>query len=212
MRVTRSSTARRCQPRSSPAKACSSSTMTARRSPKSTPRFDRRETSMTSIDSGVVNRISGGSRRIPRRCDVADVAVPSLDPTAHEPCVVGQPRLQIVQQRLDGTDVEDAQPAPPLGEHSGEQREERRLGLAARGRPDDQGVLSGEQRLDRLLLERAQRRPPEGVHDVVLDRGMEAFEGRHRRRYSSRRTSSGVRAPRASRSTSVSSLSVTVRA
>ena len=82
-RVSRSRTASRCQPRSSPAKACTSSTTTARRPAKNAPVVDVRLTSIASSDSGVVSRTSGRvSRGCARRRDGGDVAVPERGPPA----------------------------------------------------------------------------------------------------------------------------------
>ena len=61
-------------------------------------------------------------------------------PPADQAVVALQPRLLVVQQRLERADVEDGQPVPGLGQGLGEQREEGRLGLAAGGRGQDEQV------------------------------------------------------------------------
>ena len=67
-------------------------------------------------------------------------------------------------------------------------------------------MRSREQRLDRLLLKRPQRRPAEAVDDVVLDGGVKPIEGAH----GPRSMSSTVAAPLAARSTVVISGSAIV--
>jgi len=65
--VSRSSTASRCQPRSSPANACTSSMITARTSLIRARGSIVADTSIDPSDSGVVNKTSGRSRSIRRR-------------------------------------------------------------------------------------------------------------------------------------------------
>ena len=62
-----------------------------------------------------------------------------------------------------------------------------------------------ENRRDRLLLKCAQFAPPERVHDVVLERGMQPVECRHRRNSISSTVATA-------RSWSLNSASATVRA
>ena len=103
----RSSTASRCQPRSSPAKAWTSSTTTARTLAKCSRGLTFVETSIASSDSGVVSRTSGGSARIRLALALGRVAVPQLRPTP-EPVGVGvETGLEVVQQCAQGADVQD---------------------------------------------------------------------------------------------------------
>ena len=88
----RSSTDSRCQPRSSPAKAWISSTITARRFRTELRASTFGETSITSSDSGVVSRQSGGSRRMSLAGGRGHVAVPE-----------GRPPAQSVQYRWSRT-------------------------------------------------------------------------------------------------------------
>ena len=139
-RPIRCSSASRCQPRSSRAKAWTSSTTTARTPANSRSWRIEAETSITSSDSGVVSRQSGGSSRIRFLAEAGHVAVPDGRPAAHQAVVPLQPLLLVVQQGLDRADVEDGQPAPGAGQGLGDQREEGRLGLAAGGRGQHQQV------------------------------------------------------------------------
>ncbi len=79
----RCSTDRRCQPRSSPAKACSSSTITACRLPNHAGRSTLAEISMASTDSGVVRRMSGASlsARFLRDCETSPCQTSTRRPT-----------------------------------------------------------------------------------------------------------------------------------
>ena len=75
-RSSRSSTASRCQPRSSPANACTSSTTIARSPVKKARWSTLALTSIASSDSGVVSSMSGRSRRIRFAAALGDIAVP----------------------------------------------------------------------------------------------------------------------------------------
>ncbi len=106
----------------------------------------------------------------PRSHRPPDVAVPQPSGATHHLRVGLQPGMQVVQQRLERADVQHRQAVPVLGEHPGQDREDRRLGLPACGGCQHDRVLACQHRTDRLLLQRAQRRPPEGV-DHVVDHG-----------------------------------------
>ena len=82
------------------------------------------ETSITSSDSGVVSRQSGGSRTIPASGRRYDVSVPERRTPSQQRAIAREPDVQVVQERLDRTDVEDAQPPPALGEHARHRRKE----------------------------------------------------------------------------------------
>ena len=69
--------------------------------------------------------------------------------------------MEVVQQGPQRADVEDREPTPALGGDTGQQREYRRLGLSSGGGGQGQDVLAGKDRADRLILQRAQRRPAE---------------------------------------------------
>ena len=108
------------------------------------------------------------------------VAMPERRPPAQERAVPLEANVEVVQQGLDRADVEQAQAGPVLRQHAGGQREEGRLGLAARrGRQHDH-VLPGQDARDDLLLERSKLPPSHAVDDVVLDRRMELVEVAHR--------------------------------
>ncbi len=136
---------------------------------------------------------------------VCDVPVPYRRLAAEPTGIGGQPWLQVVEQRLERTEVHQRGPAPVFRRHPGQQREQGRFGLAAGGRREQQGVVTADQRRYRLLLERAESRPGECVDDVVEDDRMQQVgivaHGR------SSWTSS---AKAALRSTSVSSAAATV--
>ncbi len=122
--VSRSSTASRCQPRSSPAKACTSSTTTARRPAKKAAMVD------VGADQHRLERLRRGQQ---------DVGPLAQDPPAvaavrrrrararRGPAEPGGVRLQpgreVVQQRLERADVEHRGPGPALRGHPGQQRE-----------------------------------------------------------------------------------------
>src|SRR3954469_23168299 len=92
-----------------------------------------------------------------------------------------EPRLQVVEQRAQRAKVEDRQAAPILIEHPRQHREESGLGLAARSRGEEKYVFAIKDRPDRLLLELPQRRPTQGIDDVMLERRMKSIRGdRHR--------------------------------
>ena len=141
----------------------------------------------------------------------ADVAVPAVDAPAHEVGAGVQPRLGVVEQRLDRTDPEHAQTAPSALQHARQQRQQGRLRLAPGGGRQQQGVVAVQHGAEGRLLQRAERLPPQRVDDVVLQGRVQAVE-RGRSAHGSSSTSSGVRGTRALRSTSVSSRSVSVRA
>ena len=108
---------------------------------------------------------------LPRRC--GDVTVPEGGSPSQPARVVLQPGQQVVQQRLQGADVDDRKPGPALLLHRRQQREDGRFGLAARGRREQQRVRAVQHRAGGLVLQRAQRLPAEAVDDVVDDNRMQ---------------------------------------
>ena len=166
-RVSRSRTASRCQPRSSPANACTSSTTIARSPANSSPCSTLRLISIASSDSGVVSSMSGGSRSSRCRADAPTSPCQIATRRPSQLRIARQPGQQVVQQRLQRADVDDRQAGPAPRVHRGQQREHRRLGLAARRRREQQRVGPVQDRPGCLFLQRAQRRPAQGVDDVV---------------------------------------------
>ena len=91
----------------------------------------------------------------------ADIAVPEIDAPSDQVAVGPETRFDVVQEGLERTDVEHAQPAPLFGEHPRQERKHRGLGLAAGGGRQHQGVVAVQHGADGLLLERPKRRPAE---------------------------------------------------
>lgn len=108
-----------------------------------------------------------------------DVPVPQAARASHEPAILFEPRVQVVEQGLERTDVDHAQARPLAGQHPRENREERRFRLPAHRRREQQNMLPGKDRLDAQLLERPQLPPPQRVHNVMLQRGVEPVEAVH---------------------------------
>ena len=100
------------------------------------------------------------------------VAVPQGSLPPHQPQVLVEALLLIVQQRLDRADVQDRDARPGFFEHLGDDREKRRLGFAAsRGCQNDE-VGTAQIRFDGQRLHFPQIPPAQRVHDVVLQCGM----------------------------------------
>lgn len=145
---------------------------------------------------------------------LGDIAVPQGGSAAQPGGVGLQPGQQVVEQRLERTDVEDGGAGPVLGGHPGQQGEGGGFGLAARGGGEQHGVGSRQQRVDGLLLKGAQGLPAEGVDDVVQQYGVQPLQrivgaGVGHGRSSSM---SSALAAAALRSTSLSSVAETVSA
>ena len=68
---------------------------------------------------------------------------------------------------------------PAFDGHAGQQRKERRFGLAARRRGKNQDIVAGLDWPYGLKLGRAKVGPPESVDDVVPERRVELLEGAH---------------------------------
>ena len=60
------------------------------------------------------------------------------------------------------------------------QSEQSGLGLSSCSGRQQNRMLSRQERLDTLLLERPQRTPAKRIHDVVLKRRVKALKGRHK--------------------------------
>ena len=108
------------------------------------------------------------------------IAVPAGRSPADQPEVPFQPLLLIVQEGTDRADVEHAQAGPGARQHPGQDREERRLGLAACGRRQDDQVRPVEETLDGEVLDGSEIPPSQRVDDVMLERRMQPIEGIHR--------------------------------
>ena len=131
---------------------------------------------MTSIDSGVVSNKSGPFPDDGPPSSGADVAVPQIDAPSDQGAVGLEARLEVVQEGLDRTDVENTQPAPLFGQHPRQQRKHCGLGLAAGGGRQQQDVVAIQHRTDGVLLKRPERPPPERVDDVMLKGWMQTLE------------------------------------
>ena len=134
---------RECQPRSSPAKAWISS-MTTARSPRNSSLGGHAPAHQHHLE-----RLGRGQQDVGRVADEA--AAGRLAPTS--PChlnarrptarVALEPRLLVVEERPDRARRRAPMTRRPvLGVHAREQREERRLGLAAGGRREHDAVLA----------------------------------------------------------------------
>ncbi len=107
-----------------------------------------------------------------------DIAVPDEAVATDHLRVEPEALRLVVQERLDRRDVDGADRVtrPGLLEQVREHGEHRRLGLAAGGGRQDDGVLPVEDGVARLLLDGTQRAPPEPRHDGLLEPRREARE------------------------------------
>jgi hypothetical protein len=112
--------------------------------------------SRTSIDSGVVRSMSGW---LPPNCVLVacrDIAMPERNTSPHPAAVSLQPHVQVVEQRLDRTEVEHRQAGPLLLHHSRQHREAAASVLPPAVGASSSACSSLQQRLDRQLLQRPQ--------------------------------------------------------
>lgn len=116
--------------------------------------------------------------------------------------------MEVVEQRLKRTDVENRQPIPFLGQHPGKEWEDGRFRLTPCGRRNEQRVFAVEDWPDAEFLQGTKFFPPQRIDDVVPEGGMELFKVAHRFNL----MSSTLPIPAADCSTSVSSVGVTVSA
>ena len=117
-----------------------------------------------------------------------------------------QSLVKIVEQCAQGTDIQQGNPLPILTQHAGKQGKYRRLCLAAGRWREQQTMRAGHHGLNRGFLKRPQRPPAQRIHHMMLQGGVQLFEGTHRRNS----ISSTVLAATAARSTSVSSVDAIV--
>ena len=104
------------------------------------------------------------------------VTVPERNPSA-DPCAVGlQPGEQVVQQRLQRAQIDDREAVPALLFHRGQHGKQGGFGLSAGGRCEQERVAAVKDGGDGLVLQRAERRPAEAVHQVVDDDRVEPPE------------------------------------
>ena len=179
-RPIRWSSASRCQPRSSRAKAWTSSTTTAR-----TPANSR----SWRIEAGDQHRLQrlgrrqqavGRLRQNPPLDRGRHVAVPDGGPAADQAVVALQPLLLVVEQGLDRADVEHGQPVPAARPGPGRSAGRRPpRSCRRRSGPGPAGCAPSRTAVDRQLLHRPQRPPAQGVDDLVLERRMQPVEGGH---------------------------------
>ena len=167
-------------------------------------------------------RFRGGQQDVGRLAQDAlprrrrHVAVPESGSPAEPARVLLQPGQQVVQQCLERGEVEHRRGIPAAGFHRGEQGKDGRLGLAAGGRREQERVKTVEHRADRLLLERPQVLPAQGVDQMVGEHRMQPVQpalghGRSRSMSAARR-GPGEPGTEALRSSSVSSAGASVRA
>src|ERR1035438_4730273 len=110
---------------------------------------------------------------------IPDVSVPNPGPTPDQVAVSAQPDIEVVQERLDRAEIEDAESGPVLRQHPGKDREECRLRFAPGGGRKQNSVPAPEDLADAFLLKGAQFTPTEGVDDVVLKGWVQLIERRH---------------------------------
>jgi hypothetical protein len=82
--------------------------------------------------------------------------------------------VQVVEQCLEGAEIQNAQSPPILGEHSRKRREERGFSLSAGRRGEQQHMLPIQYWGDAALLQRTEFPPTQRIDDVMLDGWMEA--------------------------------------
>jgi hypothetical protein len=121
-----------------------------------------------------------GEQPIPLR--LVDVAVPAAHSPADELPVAVEALVEVVEQRPQRADVQHGQAPPILGEYPRQQRQHRRLGLAAGGGGGSDQVVPGEDRLNGGGLQRPQPPPAQAVDDVMLHGRVQELEGRGRDR------------------------------
>ncbi len=137
-----------------------------------------------------------------------DIAVPKRGSSTQQGTVPLQPHIQVVQQGLDRTDVQDTETRPAFGQHTRQNGEEGCFRFATGSRGKDDQVVTGENRRDDSLLKRPQFTPSQAVDNMVLQGRMQAIKMAHK----SNSISSTSVAPIACRSTGLSSASLMVSA
>jgi hypothetical protein len=83
---------------------------------------------------------------------LAYVAVPEFASAAGPPAITVEARMQIVQQRLQRAQIEDAQAFPVLTEHAGQHRKKRGFRFAPRRRSQQQDVPLSEDGTEAFFL------------------------------------------------------------
>ena len=83
-----------------------------------------------------------------------------------------QADVQVVQQRLDGADVQNGEAGPAIRQHPGENGKEGRFRLSTSSRGQDDQMLTGQDGRDDVLLKGPQVTPAQTVDDVMLQSGM----------------------------------------
>ena len=172
----RSTESARCAPRFVPATACTSSRISV-----STPRRVSRAADVSSrkSDSGVVIRTSGGCFAIACRsfCGVSPVRTPTRSVDRESGERAAQVALDVVVERLQRRDVEQAQTLARVRGQPVDPVEKGRQRLAGAGRRLDQDVLAGGDRGPALRLRR--RRLAERVLEPGAGRRAERRERVH---------------------------------
>ena len=106
----------------------------------------------------------------PLPCTGSHVAMPESRSPSHEAAIAREPKLQIVEQRLDRAKIKDAQALPIFGEHPRQDRKKGGLRLAAGGRGQDDQMLARQDSRNDGVLKRPQLAPTQTVDDMVLNR------------------------------------------
>ncbi len=105
-----------------------------------------------------------------------DVAVPKSGMATDQSEIAVETDVQVVQQGLDGADIEHGEPPPVFVQHPGQDRKQGRFGLAAGGGGHHQHMPAAKDGPDDRFLEGSQLGPAEAVDDVVLECRVEEIE------------------------------------
>src|SRR5271166_2160525 len=96
------------------------------------------------------------------------VAMPASGTPTDQAKVAFKPILLVVQKSTDGAHIKYREAGPRIGQHLGEDREERRLRLSSCGWCQDDEVRSVEVSVDGEILDGTKITPSQRIDDVVL--------------------------------------------
>lgn len=106
--------------------------------------------------------------------------MPQGGASANKGSIALQARFEIVEQRAQWTDIQCRQPPPALDGHPGQQWQNSRLGLAARGWREQKDAVAELNRVDRLQLARTQLGPAQSIEDMVAEGRMQLVGWAHK--------------------------------
>src|SRR5271165_5362425 len=96
------------------------------------------------------------------------VSVPAGGPPADQAKVACQPLLLVVQKSTYGSHIKYREAGPRVGQHLGEDREERSLRLSSCGGCQDDEVRTVEVGVDGEILDGTKITPSQRIDDMVL--------------------------------------------